>query len=264
MLPLLVALILSQGQHPLPVLAVTEFCDLKAGEYGLAASKAVTERLAKAQAYDILPDEAVRRAMATLGLTPPLVGLVDLSRVGTEAMGAERSARGGTIVTGEVVDYRIDRSSGGKQARLALRVVAYDVAGVLPVNGALELGLPLVHKEPVTDDELLTEALQHAAELAVRTMRGYKVPTATIVETQTRFARLDHGSDEGFRTGDIVSIARGPIAIGTGRVSRVEPECAELSFERVIAGIALGDRVRRVFTPPPLPPAGKSIFGGKC
>ena len=205
-----------------------------------------------------MPKEAVRRAVETLNLTSPPVGLVDLSRVGQEAFGAQ--TRNGTIVKGEVVDYRVKKVKGGKQALVALRVVAYDSVNILPVNGTLERGETAVMSRKTSDQVLIVDAIRQAAFVAVRTMQGQRLPTATIRMTYSRDAEIDRGSREGFKTGDTVTVLRGPIGVCTARVGKVEPERAWISAERMIGSWAPGDTVRVPYVPIPLPPAEKSVF----
>jgi len=235
------------------------------GKYGSVAAKAIRERLEETGRYDVLPDEAVHRAITTLGLTSPLRSLVEMERVGTEAFGASNAVYqgGGVIVSGEIVDYGLDPAPGGRRAHLRLRVVAYDVTSMFPVNGAFEVGVSPVRTERVTDGDLTAEALRQAAGAVVRTMRGQRAPEAKIVAIRSRSATIDRGAREGFRTGDTVVVCRGPVQIATARVGRVEPDSAEINYERVIMGILPGYRVRGIFPLPPLPPAATPIRKGE-
>ena len=239
----------------LPSWAITEFKDLKAGassKYGQAAADAVASELAKTNQYDVVPQESVKRSIETLGLSSPLEGLVNLSRVGQDV-------RATTIVQGEILDYKVSSVGGGKQAIVAVRMVAYDVSSGLPVNGALEKGESTIRSGNVTDEALVTDAVGQAAAVAVRKMQGQQLPSATVLNTGKNIALLNQGSRSGFKTGDTVILTRGSIQVGTGRIGALEPDQAEISYERLVRGVAPGDRARAVFTPPSIPKIG-AIF----
>jgi hypothetical protein len=70
----------------LPSWAVTEFRDLKSpgSKYGQVAADAVAGELAKTNRYDVVAQETVKRSIETLGLSSPLQGLVNLTRVGQD------------------------------------------------------------------------------------------------------------------------------------------------------------------------------------
>ena len=195
----------------------------------------------------------MKRSIETLGLTSPLDQLVNLERVGQDV-------RASTIVAGEVIDYRVKQVGGGKQAIVAVRMVAYDVSSGLPVNGALEKGESTIRSGNVTNDALIVDAIQQAAAIGVRTMQGQQLPSATVLNTTTQHALINQGTRSGFKSGDSVIITRGSLQVGTGRIGQIEPDQAEMTPERVLLGLAPGDRVRAVFNPPALPAAGVGVF----
>ena len=239
----------------LPSWAITEFKDLKGGatsKYGQVAADAVASELAKTNQYDVVPQESVKRSIETLGLSSPPEGLVNLSRIGQDV-------RATTIVAGEVIDYKVNAVGGGKQAIVAVRMVAYDVSSGLPVNGALEKGESTIRSGNVTDAALISDAVTQAAALAVRKVQSQQLPSATVLNTGARIALLNQGARSGFKTGDTVILTRGSIQVGTGRIGSLEPDQAEMSYERLIRGVAPGDRARAVFNPPEIP-KGVSIF----
>ena len=243
----------------LPSWAVTEFKDLKganAFKYGQAAADAVASELAKTNHYDVVAQDTVKRSIETLGLTSPPEGLVNLSRIGQDV-------RATTIVQGQVVDYQVRQVGGGKQAIVALRMVAYNVAGSLPVNGALVKGESTIRSGNVTNETLVTDAIAQAAALGVKEMDNQRVPSATVLNTTTRLALINQGARSGFRTGDTVVITRGTLQVGTGRIGAVEADQAEMTPERTVIGVAPGDKVSSLFSPPPLPVEGYSVFTDK-
>ncbi|MER3466663.1 MAG: hypothetical protein C4340_06020 [Armatimonadota bacterium] len=82
---------------------------------GGVASDAVTTLLLGTNRFDILPRESVERQYQELGMTPPLTRKLEVFRL-AQALGVE------TIITGEVREARINRTSGGKSADVVLIV----------------------------------------------------------------------------------------------------------------------------------------------
>ena len=169
----------------LPSWAITEFKDLKGGatsKYGQVAADAVASELAKTNQYDVVPQESVKRSIETLGLSSPPEGLVNLSRIGQDV-------RATTIVAGEVIDYKVNAVGGGKQAIVAVRMVAYDVSSGLPVNGALEKGESTIRSGNVTDAALISDAVTQAATSPVTTVAMGKATTKADTSGVTPSAR---------------------------------------------------------------------------
>lgn len=238
-----------------PAWAMAEFRDLKSerSNYGRVAAADVASWLAKIGAYDIVPIGAAEWSAARLGLRPPLKDGVGLSRVGQDI-------QAGTIVLGEVVDYRTRKMRGVREVRVALRVLVYDVATGALINGALEEGIVDSAGPRAGDAEPMSEALGQAAAIAVRTLRGQVLPEGSIVGGGTGYPVIDQGGRAGFRLGDRVTVSRGATLLELGRIARCEPDRAEVTLEGVLGSFALGDRVRAVYVPPLLPPKGRSVF----
>ena len=236
----------------LPSWAVTEFKDLHAANsrYGQVAADAVSGELAKTNRYDVIAQETIKRSLDTLGLSSPLEGLVNLNRVGQDI-------RADVIVQGEVADYQVRAVGGGKQAIVVMRLTAIRVASGLPVNGALVRGESTIRGGNVTNEALINDAISQASADAILTMSRQQLPTATVLNTQVRTALINQGTRSGFKTGDTVTLTRGSIQVGTARIGVVEPDQAEITYERITRGVAPGDRVDAIFTVPALP-----AFGG--
>ncbi len=230
-----------------PLWAVTEFRDLKAGKYGREASEAVAKELA-AKDYEIVPARKFRQAADDLRFKSPLKDAGELSRAAAKAMG--KADRERVVVAGEVLDFGFRNVKGGRQAVVALRVVAYDVESALPAAGALEKG-ESEPKKRVNDEELLLGALKNAAAVVIHRLRAEGAPVATIVNTTTRATVINAGSSGGFRAGDSVFVTRGVKTIALGRVGAIEPDQAEIVLERVVVYPSPGDRVHAAFAPPP-------------
>src|SRR5262245_11926491 len=93
----------------LPTWAVVEFEVLKPGQdnLGSVAAEAVSNELAKSGKYDIIPQETIKRTMEQLTLQAPVKEKVSLLRLASEV-------RAGTIVHGQVVNWRVRNEAGGK------------------------------------------------------------------------------------------------------------------------------------------------------
>jgi hypothetical protein len=229
----------------LPAWAVTEFVDQVSpgSPYQAAAAEAVSTELARTQRYDVQPQDTVKRALETLGLQTPVTDITSLSRLGQEL-------RANTIVTGRIVDYKIRRVNGGKQALVAMQVTAYDVSSGLGVNGASVQGSSTVRAGDVPDATLITEAINTGAALAVGQIENNTLPNGTVLNTFEDTALINQGSRTGFKPGQDVIVTRGRDQVATARVIDVDPDQATVRVQRSWKGIQPGDKVRAVFVPP--------------
>ncbi len=230
----------------LPSWAVTEFRNLKDPSnttYGKTVADDISTELAKTGQYDITPADTVTRTITTLGLTSPLEGEVNLLRVGQEL-------RANSVVTGDIVDYKVSDVAGGKQAVVSIRTIVYDVASGLPANGASLSAVSTTRPGNVSDDTLINDALSSAANQAVRTIQSQNLPTATVLNTLTDTALINQGSRSGFANGQQVIVTRGRDQVAVARVTELEPDSATIHIERQYKGVAPGDRVRAVFSVP--------------
>ncbi|MCL4285284.1 MAG: hypothetical protein KJZ62_09280 [Fimbriimonadaceae bacterium] len=229
-----------------PTWAVIEFVDKspegRAG-IGALAAEAVQSELAKLQRYDMLPQETVSRTISSLGLQNPPTDQVSLLRLAGEL-------RATTLVTGEVVNWRVESVGGGKRADVILRVVVMDVASGLPVNGAALSASSSVRTGDIEDATVVQEALVTGAAKAVSIINSQTLPVATVLNTRENTALINQGSRTGFRDGMEVIVIRGRDQVATAKVSDLEPDSAIVTITRPIRGIQPGDRVRAVFAVP--------------
>lgn len=228
--------------------AVVDFTNRKGNNaFGAEAAKAVTNRLTNDNKFDVKPVETVARVVESLGLVQPLG-----NRANVLAVGRELSV--GTIVTGEVVDYRVDKSAAGKQARVSMRVIAYNVAASEVVNGAAVAAFSTVRAGEVSDETLINDAISQAAGQAVERMGQQTLPVGTVLNTFESRAILNQGSRTGFKDGMSVIITRGKEQVAAASVYDVSPDKSFLRVTRSFKGIQPGDRVRAVFDVPNLTP----------
>jgi hypothetical protein len=231
----------------LPQWAVIEFTNLspKGGAgYGKTASDAVSSELAKTNKYEMIPSETVTRAETELGYTGTLRP-DQLIRLG-------QNIRATTIVSGQLVDYRIIEVGAGKQADVLLRVEVRDVASGLSINGAALKASSAIKGGDVSDETLVNEAISAGAYEAVQQMIARTLPRATVLNTLEKTALINRGTRSGFQKDQEVIVTRGRDQVATATVNEVEPDAAVIGVTRSNRGIQPGDKVQVVFNVPPL------------
>jgi len=247
LLPTLTLMMLGKAQAQLttqPTWAVLPFVvDAKAAgmaNLGTVASDAVASELSKTNLYDVVPQEQIKRAAESLGLQLPITDQTSLLRLAQEV-------RASTVVTGEVVEYRILPNGGGKQAVVGMNVNVIDVASGLPVNGAGVGARSTVRLNDASNDTVVTEAIGMAASDAVSRIRSQTLPTGTVLNTTEKTALINQGTRSGFKRGQRVVVVRGREQVATGTITDVEADQAYLESNRIIKGIQPGDKVRVIF-----------------
>lgn len=229
----------------LPLWAVVEFQNLssKGGPgYGKTASDAVSSELAKTNKYELIPGETVTRAETELGYTGTLRP-DQLVRLG-------QNIRATTIVSGQLVDYRVIEVGAGKQADVILRVEIRDVASGLPINGAALKASSAIKGGDVSDETLINEAISAAAYEAVGQIVSRTLPRATVLNTTGNEALINRGSRSGFSKDQEVIVTRGRDQVATAVVAEVEPDAGIVRVVRSNRGIQPGDKVQVVFNVP--------------
>ncbi|MBX7133294.1 MAG: penicillin-binding protein activator LpoB [Fimbriimonadaceae bacterium] len=245
----------------LPQWAVVEFQNLssKGGAgYGKTASEAVASELAKTNKYEMIPAETVTRAETELGYTGTLRP-DQLIRLG-------QNIRATTIVSGQIVDYRVIEVGAGKQADVLLRVEVRDVASGLPINGAAIKASSAIKGGDVSDETLVNEAISAAAYESVQQIISRTLPRATVLNTLEKTALINRGTRSGFQKDQEVIVTRGRDQVATATVTEVEPDAAVISVVRSNRGIQPGDKVQVVFNVPELKgftKKGEPDFGSK-
>ena len=172
----------------LPSWAVTEFHNkVSPGTtYGKAASDAFASELAKTGKIDVVPSDTVKRATETLGIASPPDGLTNLLRLAGELHCT-------SIVSGDIVSYKVLPAGGGRQASAVVKVTVYDAGSGLPVNGAAIRGQSAIRSGNVSDDTLISDALGQAAGSAIREINAHQLPVGTVLNTQNTKALINRG-----------------------------------------------------------------------
>lgn len=233
----------------LPQWAVVDFVNMKekGTTYGAKAAEAISGSLSRTGKYDVQPIPTVARVVESLGLSQPLPDISNVLRVASEM-------KVQTVVKGEIAEYRIDRNGAGKQARVSMRAVCYDVASGLPVNGAAVSASSIVRASDVSDEVLINDAIGQAASLAVSQISSQTLPTGTVLNTSTATALINSGSRSGFAQGMRVIITRGRQQVASGELVELGPDRSTIKVTRSELGIQPGDKVRAIFDVPMLAP----------
>lgn len=237
-----------------PVWAVVEFANLSGqGPAGLGASaaEAVANEFGRAGLFDVLPQETVAREVQTLGLVPPIRHMADLIRLG-------QNLQAETVVSGEIVRWRVNQIGEGRQADVLLRIEVRDVASGLTVNGAALQASSGVRTGDVSDETLLTEAFAAGASTGVREIMGRTLPEATVLNTLREEALINKGTRSGFMTGQTVIIIRARTQVAQAVVRNVDPDSGFIAVTRQIKGVQPGDKVRVIFAVPDIRDFGRA------
>ena len=230
-----------------PPWAVVDFVSKAPGAsaptLGRVAAEAVANEFGKTDKYDVIAEETVRRTVDLLKLIQPITSKVALLRLGQELHAT-------SLVTGEVLNYRIVNAGTTRRADVILRAIVTDVASGLPVNGAALSSSSADRDKSVTDDELLGEAISQGAATIVSDITRTNPPTATVLNTGENSALINQGTRSGFKQGQQVVITRGREQVASGRISEVEPANATVTLTESSRGIQPGDHIRVVFQVP--------------
>jgi len=229
----------------LPSWAVTEFTNkVSSGtSYGKAAADAFASELAKTGQFDVTPSDTVKRATETLGISSPPDGLTNLLRLAGELHCT-------SIVKGDLVSYKVYPAGGGRQASVVMKVLVYDSASGLPVNGAALKGVSAIRSGNATDESLINDAIEQAAGASIREINAHRLPVGTVLNTQDKKALINKGARSGFQPGQEVIVLRGGEQVATAKVTDVEPDSSYIVTTKIIRGIQPGDKIRVVFNVP--------------
>ncbi len=232
----------------LPAWAVVPFNDkaekpMQGLNVGTMASEALISELLRTQRYDVQESDAVDRVMQRIGATMPLTDKNQLVRIGQEL-------RVTSIVSGEVLNYRVVSSNGSKHADVVMRFFVWDVAAGTVVNGAALSASSGMRAGDTSDETLINEALTTGAVNAISEIQSNTLPTATVLNTTDKQALINQGTRSGFKQGQEVIILRGREQVAAGVIASVEADKAFVTIKRSIKGIKPGDKVRAIFGVP--------------
>ncbi|MGC8863578.1 MAG: hypothetical protein ACP5R5_12495, partial [Armatimonadota bacterium] len=217
------------------------------------ATDAVVVEMAKTNRYDVSISRAMIKAeMEKLDLRPPLTKL-GLIRLG-EALSAD------AMLQGSVKSVRLTGSGADRRAAVTLVVQMIDQASGEIINGAVQTGTSTARVGYAADDDsLITEAINNAAFLCVKTMVDYIIPEATVMmNIKENQVMLNKGARDGIKPGMRMIVLRKREIIGYVEVQRVSAIDSDAKVIKSMRGIQPEDKVRAIFEMPVVGPITKS------
>jgi len=226
---------------------------------GRLATDAVATELSNTERFIVLPRSEVVSAANQLNLRPPYddVAMAKLA----DSLGAT------AIVTGSIEGIQVDTRRTPRTVSVALTVGVRDAASGDFVNGAAVIGSARSRPGQEDVDSLAQEAIGNAAVLAVKQILAFNLPEGTVLNTVGRenslLILINRGSRDGIREGMELIVTRERQRVARIRVTSVFPTDSECEPADSNLGIAPGDKVRAVFTPPTITRDFKTTEPGK-
>jgi hypothetical protein len=193
--------------------------------------------------YELVERETLERAYRDLDLVKPVMQKESLLRLGSEVNAT-------SVVTGDILNWRVVKDGPGKHAEVLLKVEVLDVASGVVVNGTAFIAISTARPADTADDTLLEDALRAGAFQAISTITGKEPPHAAVLNTYEHTALINAGERAGFKPGQQVIVLRGREQVADAVVSDTDPDEATITTKHVYRGVQPGDKVRVVFTPP--------------
>ena len=190
-------------------------------------------------------DDTVARNVTDLNLEVPIYKAGDVIRLG-RAINPPLAY----IITGEVTNWKIETTKGGKSASVIMGVTVWDVAAGMKVNGAAVQGNSGIRPADSSDVVLLQGAVKAAAFSAVNEINKRILPKATILSTLNDTVYVNQGERSGFTKGQRVIIRRKREQVAEGEVKSTDPESCFVTVTKQTKGVRPGDKVNAIFDPP--------------
>jgi TolB-like protein len=208
------------------------------------ATDAVALELAKQPTFDILSRAQVTQQMKQLGLTPPL------NKIGVSKLGEALTAD--AMVEGSIRSAQVRGQGASRRAAVTIIVRMLDQASGEVINGGIQTGYsnPRVGYD-CDDDTLITEAIDNAAFLVVKTMAEYIIPEATVMNSVgSDQVMLNKGSRDGIKRGMRLILKRDKEIIGYLQAANVTPTDSIATVIRAMRGVKAEDRATAIFDMP--------------
>ncbi len=207
------------------------------------ATDAVWLEMSRGGGYDITPRSTVVEELSKLDITLP-TNNIGLLRLG-QSLGVKY------IVTGDITDVKFTEAPRRAKATLSVRMT--DTSSGEFVNGAMQVGLSQIPAAGVTpdDEQLVSQAITAAAFSAVKQIRDYTLPEATVlINRGNTEVRLNKGARDGIAAGLEMIVLRGSEKVGRVRVTSVNATDAEAVIVDAGKGIRPEDKLVSVFSLP--------------
>lgn len=209
------------------------------------ATDAVVVEMSKTNRYDVsITRTMMKQKMEELGLRPPLTKL-DTVRLG-EVLSAD------AMLEGAIKSVQLAGSGPTRRASVSLVVQMVDEASGEIINGAVQTGTSSARVGYTADDNaLITEAINSAAFLAVKTMIDYVIPEATVmVNVGGSQVMINKGARDGVKPGMRMIVLRDKEIIGYLDVTSADPTDAYARVVKSMRGIQPQDKARAIFEMP--------------
>lgn len=231
------------------------------------ATDAVVVEMGKTSRYDVGTTRTqMRKEMEELDLRPPLdkIGIVRLGeRLECDAM-----------LQGSIKSVQLAGSGPTRRAQVTLVAQMLDQASGEVINGSVMTGSSSARVGYVADDDsLITEAINNAAFLVVKTMVDYIIPEATVqMNIKESEVMLNKGARDGIKQGMRMIVLRQREIIGFIEIRTVSATDSTAKVLKSMRGIQPEDKVRAIYEMPtvtsslkqaPLPSGAPSGGGGK-
>lgn len=228
--------------------AVVEFVNRSGVQGALLArlaTDAVVVEMGKTNRYDVsITRSQIKAKMDELDIRPPL-DRVELVRLG-EALSAD------AILEGVISSVVLSGSGPNRRASVTLVVQMIDQASGEIINGAVQTGTSSARVGFTPDDDaLITEAINKAAFLVVKTMVDYIIPEATIMmNVGENQVMLNKGARDGLRPGMRMIVLRDREIIGFIELRDVSAIDSIGKVTKSMRGIQPEDKARAIFEMP--------------
>lgn len=206
------------------------------------ATDAVVVEMSKR--FDIIYRSQLQQEMDNLGLKPPL------SRIGLVRLG--EAVHADAMIEGSIVSVQIGGQGGSRRAAVTLVIRLLDQTSGEVLNGAIQTGYsnPRVGQAG-DDDTLITEAIENAAYLSVKTMVEYIIPEATVQSTiGENEVMLNRGSRDGMKRGMRMIVSRDREIIGYLQIKSVSPNDSLAVVTKAMRGVRPEDKAKAIFDMP--------------
>lgn len=217
------------------------------------ATDAVVVEMSKTNRYDVsITRTMMKTKMDELGLRPPHSKL-DLVRLG-EVLSAD------AMLQGAIKSVQLAGNGPTRRASVSLVVQMIDQASGEIINGAVQTGTSSAHVGYTADDNaLITEAVNGAAFLAVKTMIDYVIPEATVMmNIGDSKVMINKGVRDGIKPGMRMIVLRDKEIIGYLDITSADPTDAYAKVIKSMRGIQPQDKVRAIFEMPTISTSLKS------
>ena len=209
------------------------------------ATDAVVVEMGKTNRYDVgITRSTMKAEMEKLDLRPPL------SKLGVVRLGEALTAD--AMLEGSIKSVQLTGAGSNRRAAVTLVLQLIDVSSGEVINGAVQTGSSSARVGySADDDELITEAVNNAAFLCVKTMVDYIIPEATVMmNIKESQIMLNKGARDGMKAGMRMIVLRKKEIIGYLEIQSVTAIDSVAKVTKSMRGMQPEDKARVIFDMP--------------